>query len=181
MPELSVPTTTVWSSFSAAMAELASEGRGGEHDESSIGAELRERPAGWGSPEGFVDHVAALRADALEDTPRKPGWVACSTWWWIEGQTWLGRIALRHHLTPHLLEVGGHIGYDVRPSARRKGHATAMLRAVLPHVAALGITHALLTCDVDNGASRRVIEVNGGRLEDERAGKLRFWLRTERA
>jgi predicted acetyltransferase len=50
------------------------------------------------------------------------------------------------------------------------------LRAVLPQARALGIASLLVTCEVDNLGSRRVIELNGGRLEDERGGKLRFWL-----
>jgi predicted acetyltransferase len=74
--------------------------------------------------------------------------------------------------------MGGHIGYLVRPSARRQGHATAMLAAVLPHARAPGIDSALVTCDVDNVASRKVIMANGGVLEDELDGKLRFWVPT---
>jgi predicted acetyltransferase len=81
-------------------------------------------------------------------------------------------------LTPALLEGGGHIGYDVRPSARRRGHATAMLCAALPLARGLGIESALVTCDVTNVASRKVIEAAGGILEDQRGGKLRFWLPT---
>jgi predicted acetyltransferase len=53
-----------------------------------------------------------------------------------------------------------------------------MLRAVLPHALALGIDPALLTCDTDNVGSRKVIEANGGVFEDERSGKLRFWVPT---
>jgi predicted acetyltransferase len=53
-----------------------------------------------------------------------------------------------------------------------------MLRAALPHVNGMGIDPVLITCDVDNLASRRVIEANGGLLEDERSGKLRFWVPT---
>ena len=119
-----------------------------------------------------------LRADSLEDSPRPPGYVPCTTWWWTDDDRYLGRIALRHRLTPFLLEVGGHVGYDVRPSARRHGHATAMLRAVLPQVRAHGIDRALMTCDHDNLGSRKVIEANGGRLEDRRGVKLRFWVPT---
>jgi predicted acetyltransferase len=72
----------------------------------------------------------------------------------------------------------GHIGYVVRPSARRRGHATAMLAAALPVANALGIDPALVTCDEDNIASRKVIEASGGTLEDQRGAKLRFWLPT---
>jgi predicted acetyltransferase len=74
--------------------------------------------------------------------------------------------------------MGGHIGYDIRPSARRRGHATAMLAAALPVARSLGIGPALLTCDEDNTASRRVIEANGGVVEDKRGGKLRYWIPT---
>ena len=101
-----------------------------------------------------------------------------TTLWWLADDEYLGRIAVRHRLTPHLRDTGGHIGYDVRPSARRRGHATAMLRAVLPVARDLGIGPALVTCDVDNVASRKVIEANGGVLEDQRGGKLRFWVDT---
>jgi predicted acetyltransferase len=56
-----------------------------------------------------------------------------------------------------------------------------MLAAALPLAHRLGIDPALVTCDVDNVASRKVIEANGGRLEDRRADKYRFWIPTERS
>jgi predicted acetyltransferase len=75
--------------------------------------------------------------------------------------------------------VGGHIGYDVPPQHRRRGHATAMLRGILPLAASgLGLERVLITCDPDNVASRKVIEACGDVLEDERSGKLRYWVAT---
>ena len=53
-----------------------------------------------------------------------------------------------------------------------------MLTQSLPIAGALGIDPALVTCDLDNTASRKVIEAAGGELEDERHGKLRFWVPT---
>ena len=53
-----------------------------------------------------------------------------------------------------------------------------MLTQSLPIAAALEIDPALVTCDLDNEGSRRVIESAGGELEDERHGKLRFWVPT---
>jgi len=178
MAELSVPTVRVQRSFLAAMAEFRSDGRGDAADTSSIGNELREFGPSWTSPDGFARYVESLRDQAREDAPRPEGHVPCTTLWWVAGDEYLGRIAVRHRLTQELLDVGGHIGYDVRPSARRRGHATAMLRAVLPVAGDLGIDSALVTCDVDNVASRKVIESSGGVLEDQRGGKLRFWVAT---
>jgi predicted acetyltransferase len=66
-------------------------------------------------------YVAAVRADGLEETPRKPGWVPQTTLWWVDGTEYLGRVGIRHRLTPALRERGGHIGYDIRPTARRRG------------------------------------------------------------
>ncbi|MER7282271.1 GNAT family N-acetyltransferase [Dactylosporangium sp. NPDC000244] len=178
MPALSPPTADVHESFLAAMAEFVAEGRGGPDDHSMIAHELREFSPSWASPTGFAGYVSALRAQAQEETPRPEGFVPSTSLWWAEGADYYGRLAIRHRLTPHLLEGGGHIGYDVRPTARRRGYATRMLRAALPIARSLGIETALLTCDTTNTVSRRVIEANGGVLEDERGGTLRFWVPT---
>lgn len=101
--------------------------------------------------------------------------------WWADGEQFLGRLAIRHRLTPALETMGGHIGCDVRPSARRRGYATAMLAAALPIAASLGIFRALVICDITNVASRRVIEANGGRPLDATERKLRYWVPTTRS
>ena len=160
------------------MAEFRAERRGDPADHSMIGRELREFGDRWGTIEGFAAYVGWLRSQALEESPRPEGFVPSTTLWWVQDDDYLGRVAIRHRLTPPLLEGGGHIGYDVRPSARRRGHATAMLRAVLPVARGLGIESALVTCDVTNIPSRKVIEANGGVFEDQRGEKLRFWVPT---
>ena len=97
------------------------------------------------------------------------GWVPCSTWFWAHDGVLQGVINVRHHLSPALREFGGHIGYSVAPSHRRRGIATAMLAAVLGPCRSLGIKRALLTCDALNIGSWRAIEACGGRLEKEEA------------
>lgn len=163
-------------SFAAAMAEFRAEGRGSEDDHSVIGRYLREHGPEFEMSGAFGRFVDAVRAERLEETPRPEGFVPDTELWWVEGDEFLGRIGIRHRLTPALLELGGHIGYDVRPSVRRRGHATEMLRQALSVALEMGIDPVLITCDADNVGSRTVIERNGGVLEDERSGKLRFWV-----
>jgi predicted acetyltransferase len=178
MPELTLPSTRVHESFLAATEEFRRERRGAADDFTVLGAEMREYGAGWSTSEGFGDYVDWLHGQRLEESPRPVGYVPSTTLWWVDGDVFLGRISIRHRLTPQLLDVGGHIGYDVRPSARRRGNATAMLRAALPVAHSIGIHPALLTCDADNVGSRTVIERNGGVFEDQRGRKLRFWVPT---
>jgi predicted acetyltransferase len=175
MPELILPAPRVHRSFLAAMNEFQAEARGGPDDNTMLGREICRWGGRWDDPAEFAAYVRWLRADAAEESPRPAGHVPATTTWWADGQEYLGRLTIRHRLTPWLLAVGGHIGYDVRPSARRRGHATAMLAAALPVAGELGIDPVLITCDEDNVGSRKVIEANDGVLEDVRAGKLRFW------
>jgi predicted acetyltransferase len=175
---LSLPIVDVRESFVAAMAEFVAEGRGSTRDDSMVGREIRDFGPSWHDAEGFATYVAQLRAEALEETPRPDGWVPSTTWWYVDGPDYLGRVALRHRLTEGLLEVAGHIGYDVRPTARRRGFATAMLAGALSHANAMAIDQALLTCDEDNVGSRIVIERAAGVYEDSRHGKRRYWVPT---
>lgn len=94
--------------------------------------------------------------------------------WWLADGEYAGRIALRHVLTATTAGIGGHVGYDVRPSARRQGHATAMLRAALPWARRLGLPEILVTCDRTNDPSRRVILAAGGEPLDPYNDELRF-------
>jgi predicted acetyltransferase len=174
MPGLVDPDPALKSSFLDAMAEFADEGRSG--DGSGIGHDLERWTGRWESDEGFAAYVAEKLAERerVDDSD----WVLCTNLWWADEAGYIGRMSIRHTLNEWLSEVGGHIGYDVRRSRRREGHATAMLAEALPVARHLGIEHALLTCDEDNTASRIVIERNGGVLEDVRQGKLRYWVST---
>jgi predicted acetyltransferase len=102
--------------------------------------------------------------------------VHSSNFWIVEADEFLGYLAVRHTLTPFLLEEGGHIGYSVRPSRRREGHATRALILALDEARALGLARALVTCDHDNVPSRLTIEHAGGAFEDQRGDKLRYWV-----
>jgi predicted acetyltransferase len=89
------------------------------------------------------------------------------------GRDALGVSKLRHYLTPTLEDIGGHIGYGIRPDERGKGYGTQILALTLPHARALGLARVLLTCDTDNIRSARVIMANGGVLTSEGHSPLR--------
>lgn len=132
------------------------------------------------SADGFAGWVRYLRAHEDPATPLAEGRVHCTYRWITESDRILGVIALRHRLTPLLLDGGGHIGFCVRPSERRRGHATRALGEMLAEARKLGLDRVLVTCDLDNPASAGVIERNGGVLEDVRDTWLgvvkRYWI-----
>ncbi|GAB3751882.1 GNAT family N-acetyltransferase [Yimella radicis] len=127
-------------------------------------------------PDGFGRWLAQQRRN-LTDPPE--GFVPAALYWIVDDtdpDQVLGSLSLRLCLNDFLLEEGGHIGYGVRPSARRRGVATAALAASLGTAREHGLARVLVTCDEDNEASRRTIERCGGVLEDVRKDKRRYWI-----
>ncbi|MEJ7833615.1 MAG: GNAT family N-acetyltransferase [Nocardioides sp.] len=125
--------------------------------------------------------VVERLADYTNPTAVLPDGIVASDYFWVtEGEPAevIGFLAVRHELTAWLLVEGGHIGYSIRPSRRREGHATRALALAVRRAVELGIERALVTCDDDNLASARTIELNGGVHEDTRNGKRRYWIDT---
>lgn len=79
----------------------------------------------------------------------------------------LGAVNIRHYLNDYLLKYAGHIGDGIRPSERRKGYATEMIRLALIECKKMGIDKVLMVCDKSNIASSKTIIKNGGILENE--------------
>lgn len=110
------------------------------------------------------------------------GWVPATTFWLLDNQERVVAMSnLRHALTPFLLNRGGHIGYYVAPRHRRQGYATTLLALTLEAARGLGLDRVLVTADSSNEASLRVIQRNGGLLEDERKDDegvrfRRYWI-----
>lgn len=95
----------------------------------------------------------------------------------------VGRVSIRHFLNKALLEVGGHIGYGVCPSFRKKGYATNILKEALLYLKKIDpkIEKALVTCDDGNIGSQKTIEKNRGELENilqvNNVKKRRYWIK----
>ena len=123
----------------------------------------------------------------LENPERKPAnWVVSEQFVYLRqrDRKIVGMIQFRHEFNDFLREFGGHIGYSVRPSERRKGYAKRMLAECLNVCGAFGLKNVLVTCLRENEASRRTILANGGVYERttfyEKEGVYleRYWITT---
>ncbi|MBB3111862.1 putative acetyltransferase [Paenibacillus phyllosphaerae] len=138
----------------------------------------------WVISQDPTDFAAMLQLlhDNAAGVNQPDGWVPSSTFWLVTGRNRIvGAVNIRHRLTEWLVHHGGHIGYGIRPSERRKGYATKQLALALIETRRLGINRALVICDAANTASERTILRNGG-IQDadfiEEDGNVlhRFWI-----
>jgi predicted acetyltransferase len=153
--ELVTPTATLRESYCSFIGELVATGEAFvpfvlEYAHDDFGAflhRLDDCARGIGLPHGFVAH---------------------STYWLVADRTTVVGVSnIRHSLTDSLRREGGNIGYGIRPSARRRGFGTAILRESLRRAAQLGLTRVLVTCSKENLGSVKAIVRNGGVLESE--------------
>lgn len=123
--------------------------------------------------------------DSLEVSVCSEGLVPDSTYFCLDTDRnlFVGAVNIRHELNDILLLDGGHIGDGVRPSERRKGTATAMIRLALEKCRDLGMEKVLMVCDKTNIGSAKSIVKNGGILENEievnGTVKQRYWISLE--
>lgn len=132
--------------------------------------------------EPFDVLVSKLR-DWKQGRQLPKGWVPCSTFYLVrDNGTILGKSSLRHKLNEHLRTIGGHVGYVIRPDQRQRGYGTEILRLTLHEAGKLGLQKVLVTCDENNIASAKIIEKNGGLLENTYQNdtmavpKRRYWI-----
>lgn len=103
--------------------------------------------------------------------------------WLVEGDDFIGEVSIRHRLNPWLMQEGGNIGYGITPSRRRLGYGRLILALALEECRRIGLERVLVTALAANVASVRIIEANGGDLENEidapsGDGRLRrYWIR----
>ena len=132
--------------------------------------------------EDFNSYVAKLH-DHAKGLNLPDGWVPSSTFWLVsDNSRVLGCSRLRHYLAGDLKYEGGHIGYDIRPSERRKGYGALVLKLTLEKARQIGLERVLITCHADNIACQRIIERNGGKFASQiiprQGGKpiRRYWI-----
>ncbi|GLJ62965.1 hypothetical protein GCM10017576_30960 [Microbacterium barkeri] len=150
------PTLELFDSWSAAIDEF-----GGVHVD---GSGLTPPTSG---DRATCEKLVAKAAEIADTSRVLPGGLVHNDLYWIvdEGEV-VGFVSFRHALNDYLRRVGGHIGYSVRPSRRRRGYASRGLALALERAREIGLDRVMLTCDDDNVGSARTIEGAGGVLED---------------
>ncbi len=108
--------------------------------------------------------------------------VRATTYFLTDGEDLIGMIDIRHFLNEYLLNYGGNIGYSIRKDYREKGYAKKMLALAIEKCKQLGLEKILITCDDENIASSKVIESQGGILENtvenDTVGRVRrYWIK----
>lgn len=144
---------------------------------------LRDGSGDWQVPDfgpdrrSFTSLLEVIETESDTSSMLPQGHVHCDYLWVTEGADMIGFVAVRHSIDSEFLRTaGGHIGYSIRPSYRRAGHATRALGLALHRARDLGLDKVLLTCDEDNVASARTIEKQGGVFENVQFGKRRYWI-----
>lgn len=82
--------------------------------------------------------------------------------------------SVRHYLNEYLEKFGGHIGYSIRPSERKKGYGSKVLELLIKQANDMDIEKILITCNVNNMGSKKVIENNNGKFINQIDETLRF-------
>ena len=108
------------------------------------------------------------RVEDVENGINLDGYASSTTFWLYddEANKILGASNLRHYLTEDGLKTWGHIGYGIRPSERRKGYATVLLKLTLEEAKKIGIGRVLLGAYTGNIGSWKVMEKCGGEFEN---------------
>ena len=123
----------------------------------------------------FLIDVARREADL--GRPPAEDRVHCEQYWVTSGGEVIGFVSFRRSIETEFLRTeGGHIGYSIRPSHRRLGHASRALGLTLDRAREIGLDRVLITCDEDNIGSARTIESQCGVFERVVKDKRRYWI-----
>lgn len=109
--------------------------------------------------DNFKDYLTDLHDYSMgENLPKET--VITSTFWLIDKKEVVGVVRIRHQE----VQYGGHIGYDISPDYRNKGYGSDILKLALKKAIKIGINEVILTCNIYNTASKRIIEKASGKL-----------------
>lgn len=178
MTELALPASDRFETWADCVREFGADRRDGSGD---------WQIDGFGPDRSTFDALLEICRTEADPTSTLPeGHVHCDYYWIVEdtddassadGPELIGFLAVRHSIdTEFLRTLGGHIGYSIRPSRRRQGHAARALKLALDRAREVGLDRVLITCEPDNVGSARVIEGQGGALDSAPSDNRRYWI-----
>ncbi len=137
--------------------------------------------------EGFIAELTRQTGDIVLPNGKLVPRVPYDMCWLVDDKTFIGETSVRYRLNDWLMQIGGHVGYGIRPTLQRRGYGKLILKLALDRLRTNGVEQALITCYDHNVASAKVIEANGGILDniidDPRGGgkSRRYWIDLKRA
>lgn len=155
-PRIEKPSEKYKDSFVEGIQELFSDGWHTDRSESEHKDKINN----------FEKYIQSLE-DGEKGIGLPEGYVPHTQFWIIDNDEFIGEIDFRHKLNDNLEKIGGHIGYAIRPKYRRQGYASFATEEVLKYAHDFGLDKVLITCDDNNIGSIKVIEKNGGILQDK--------------
>lgn len=109
--------------------------------------------------ENFKNYIDILYSYSIGNN-LADGDVITSTFWLVDKKEVVGVTRVRHQE----VEFAGHIGYDISPIYRNKGYGSHILRLALDKSKNIGLKEVILTCDINNAYSKKIIEKNNGKI-----------------
>jgi predicted acetyltransferase len=142
--------------------------------------EDKDYSVGFDNLEKDFDKYISWLEDGSNGINLDDDYVPFTSLWLIDNGEYIGTVSIRHKLNERLIMVGGHVGYDIRPSKRKKGYGTLILKLSLPIAKQIGLDRVMLTCDNNNIASWKIMEKNSAVLDEkyyyEGKFKRRYWI-----
>ncbi len=132
-------------------------------------------------PDTYIKNMKILETERCKAIA--PYLVPTAILWFIQenNDEVIGRLSIRHSLGNEFLKnFGGHIGYAVKPTYRKRGSGGFLLEEGLKFAKRIAISEVLITCDEGNLPSKKIIEKGGGRYIDKiynevsKVNKLRY-------
>jgi predicted acetyltransferase len=133
------------------------------------------------SYEQYVSNLIKMEDEICNEYPTESFWLI------NDNDEIVGTIRYRKSLNEYTVIDGGHIGFDIRPSYRRNGYGNIILNKMLEILYERNVDKVLVTCELDNVGSKRIIEKNSGFFENEQISKRtnkmvrRYWIKTNKS
>lgn len=150
IPFLSKPLDIYKESYISSLEEFQKEGLNLKYDKSDLANDFNK----------FIAEI-----NKLETNPKvENGRVKESTYWLIDNNEYIGRISIRHNLTPYLEKYDGNVGFEIRPSKRKRGYGKLILDLGIKEAEKLNLSKVFIMCKDKNISSIKIIEANKGIL-----------------